>query len=148
MCHFVDVHIRLMGKVMGSSQAKRPKQGDPMSPTLFLCYMEYLSRLLKKSTKEFDFQFHAKYSVNNITHLAFADDLLLFDRGDIASMMVLVGILEEFILVSGLKINNHKSHIFMAGVRPYERHDILDLIGFPISGLPTRYLGIPLAPRD
>lgn len=62
------------------------RQGDPMSPTLFLLCMEYLSRLLHRCTTTTDFQFHASCESQKITHPAFADDLLLFGRDDAISM--------------------------------------------------------------
>ena len=64
----------------GSSQGLR--QGDPLSPLLFLLIMEVLSRILRK-TKECDLThgFHVG-PVNSIGvcifHLLFADDTILF----------------------------------------------------------------------
>lgn len=66
-----------------------------MSPHLFLLCMEYLSRLLMIRTRTSDFQFHAKCASNAITHLAFADDLLVFARGDSSSMRVMADALDE-----------------------------------------------------
>lgn len=72
-----------------------------MSPTLFLLCMEYFSRLLKRRTKSEDFSFHAKCEGEGITYLTFADDLLLFGRGDLSAMSVLADSLMKFFLVSG-----------------------------------------------
>lgn len=79
-----------------------------MSPHLFLICMEYLSRLLSICIRDPDFEFNQKCYLIRVTHLAFVDDLLLFDRGDLNSMRIMVGTLEEFTNTSGLKINNEK----------------------------------------
>lgn len=113
----------------------------------FLLCMEYLSRLLRLRTRNTDFKFHVKCDTNSITHLAFADDLLLFARGDPSSMKVLADTLGEFTETSGLRINKHKSHIFMAGVHPYEAQQIKDLFEFPLGTLLIKYLGLPLSAR-
>lgn len=87
----------------------------------FLVALEYLSQLLVICTRDSDFHHHVKCFHNNLTHLAFVDDLLLFSRGDPVSMKVMVDCLEEFTLTSGLKINKNKLNIFMAGVQPFEK---------------------------
>lgn len=118
-----------------------------MSPHLFLLCMEYLSILLSIRTKNSDFHHRPKCFSNKLTHLAFADDLLIFAGGDSDSMKVVADSLEEFTLTSGLKINMNKSNIFMGGVRPFEQQQILDLFGFPMGTLPIKHLGLPLASR-
>ena len=64
----------------GSSRGLR--QGDPLSPLLFLLIMEVLSRMLKK-TKDcgllHGFQVGPDNSIGvRISHLLFADDAILF----------------------------------------------------------------------
>lgn len=82
--------LTINGGTHGFIHGKRGlRQGDPMSPTLFLLCMEYLSRSIAKRTKELDFSFHPRCDLFNITHIAFADDLLLFCRGDARSVKIL-----------------------------------------------------------
>lgn len=121
------------------------RQGDPMSPSLFLLCMEYLSRLFTVHTLNPDFRFHAKCDLNRITHLAFADDLLMFGYGNSTSMQVLADAIEEFKGTSGLTVNCSKSQIFFGGVCGFEKIEICRIFGFSEGTLPVKYLGLPLA---
>ncbi|GAA0140200.1 hypothetical protein LIER_35200 [Lithospermum erythrorhizon] len=87
--------ISFNGELHGYFEGKRGlRQGDPMSPALFLLCIEYLSRLLKVETGGDIFNFHPKCQGAQITHLAFADDLMLFSYGDMASVDILMTCLE------------------------------------------------------
>ncbi|RAL42508.1 hypothetical protein DM860_011126 [Cuscuta australis] len=120
------------------------RQGDPMAPTLFLFCIEYFSRLLKKMGKQRNFSYHPMCQTLEITHIAFADDLMLFSRGDLDSVGVLADALKHFSQVSGLHVNPQKSNIYLAGQIKDNKVDLLDLVQFPLGQLPVRYLGLPL----
>ncbi|XP_019253989.1 PREDICTED: uncharacterized protein LOC109232696 [Nicotiana attenuata] len=96
--------------------AKGLRQGDPMSPFLFAIAMEYLSRSLNGLRKEKEFKYHPRCAKHGITHLSFADDLLLFARGDMTSITQLQHCLNHFYAASSLKANHEKSSIFFGGV--------------------------------
>ncbi|CAH9094512.1 unnamed protein product [Cuscuta epithymum] len=139
--------ISLNGSLFGWFKGKRGiRQGDPVSPHLFVLCLEYFSRLLKLRTQGTGFNYHPLCSSLSITHLAYADDLMLFSRGDIHSIKILIKVLEDFGEVSGLKVNHGKSNIFVGGVADYELKHILDLVDFGRGTFPVKYLGIPLAP--
>ncbi|XP_057962127.1 uncharacterized protein LOC131153697 [Malania oleifera] len=70
---------------------------------LFVICVEYLSRLLKSLEGKFRFKFHPKCDELKITHLAFADDLMLFSKGDVVSVNYLMDCLKEFSQCSGFK---------------------------------------------
>ncbi|KAL0322018.1 UNVERIFIED_CONTAM: Retrovirus-related Pol polyprotein from type-2 retrotransposable element R2DM [Sesamum calycinum] len=73
--------VALNGSLHGLFPGKKGlRQGDPMSPALFLLCMEYFSRLIKRNTTNSDFNFHPKCEKLKITHLLFVDDLMLFSR--------------------------------------------------------------------
>ncbi|KAL0447380.1 UNVERIFIED_CONTAM: hypothetical protein Slati_1865900 [Sesamum latifolium] len=116
-----------------------------MSPALFLLCMEYFSRLVKRRTSDSEFNFHSKCEKLEITHLLFADDLMLFSQGNLPSIHILMECLQEFWDVSGLAVNTAKSSIFTAGVQNDELHGILARTDFARGEMPVRYLGIPLA---
>lgn len=105
------------GSLMDSFKAKRGvRQGDPMSPLLFVIGMEYLSRILKVAGGNEGFSFHPRCLKMKLNHLVFADDLMMFYKGDLHSIMILKRGVETFSDSSGLCANNSKSGIYRAGV--------------------------------
>ncbi|GJT68149.1 RNA-directed DNA polymerase, eukaryota, reverse transcriptase zinc-binding domain protein [Tanacetum coccineum] len=138
--------INVNGERVGYFKGGRGlRQGDPISPYLFTLVMEVLNLLIKKNiedSKEFRYHFGCKNL--KITHLCFADDLLVFCNGDIESVKVIKKSLEEFSGLSGLVPNMQKSTIFFGGLSSIEQQNILNIIPFTIGKLPVRYLGVPL----
>ncbi|KAL2252658.1 UNVERIFIED_CONTAM: hypothetical protein Sindi_0060500 [Sesamum indicum] len=116
-----------------------------MSPALFLLSMEYFSRMVKRKTSSSDFNYHPKCEKLKITHLLFADDLMLFSRADLPSIHILMECLQGFRDASSLSVNTSKSCIFTASVRNEELDEILARTEFARDEMPIRYLGIPLA---
>ena len=87
-----------------------------MSPFLFAIAMEYLSRTLKGLRDDKQFKYHPKCSKLDVTHLCFADDLLLFARGDLESIKAIQSCFSHFSQDSGLQANLNKSSIYCGGV--------------------------------
>lgn len=126
------------------NEARGLRQGDPMSPFLFSISMEYLSRLLK-DLKDKQFKHHPKCSKLNITHLCFADDLLLFTRGEVNSVRLLHEKFYIFSAASGLQPSLSKSAIYCGGVKDTEMQALQSILGYSTGKLPFHYLGVPLA---
>ena len=133
----VAVNGDLHGFFMGKSGVR---QGDPLSPYLFICCMEYFSRMLTLASQQPGFRFHPKCQSHRLTHLAFADDILLLSRGDATSVRWLLQQLHLFGQTSGLVI-------FFGGVRDAHKHTILTESGFKEGIFPFTYLGVPLSPH-
>lgn len=89
---------------------------EPMSAFLFIIFLEYLSKMLKHHTTDSEFNFHPKCEVLKISHLAFADDLMLFCKGDTPSVKILVDVLIKFSSISGLQANTKKLSTFIADI--------------------------------
>ncbi|CAH9145483.1 unnamed protein product [Cuscuta epithymum] len=139
--------ISINGVLHGHFEGKRGlRQGDPMSPLLFVLCLEYFSRLLNIRTKNPMFKHHPLCGSLNISHVAYADDLMLFSRGDTTSIQILTQALEDFGNISGLRVNYDKSNIFLGGNAYYDLDTILELVDFKIGTFPVKYLGVPLAP--
>ncbi|KAL0295720.1 UNVERIFIED_CONTAM: hypothetical protein Sangu_3187900 [Sesamum angustifolium] len=138
--------ISLNGATHGFFTSTRGlRQGDPMSPYLFVLVMESLHLLIKSTTQnDTNFQFHWRCKELGIVNLCFADDLLLFCKADIHSATVLHGILQEFQRLAGLHANAQKSQILFSKAALQVQHQIQSIFGFPQGTFPVRYLGVPL----
>ena len=137
--------VSVNGELAGFFASKRGlRQGDPLSPLLFILAMEALSRSLSVAGRNQDFQFHPKCKEFNLTHLAFADDVFLFAGGTKSSVQVLMDELNRFEEFSGLQVNKQKSAIFIAGVNDEVKSELLITTGFKLGSLPMKYLGVPL----
>lgn len=138
--------ININGELAGFFNAKRGlRQGDPMSPYLFVIAMEVLSKLLSKSIHDApNFKYHWKCDKVKLSHLCFADDLILLCHGSYDSALALKKAIDDFSAISGLKANPLKSNIFLTSVPPDIKQQIVDLFGYSMGSLPIRYLGIPI----
>ncbi|GJU74026.1 RNA-directed DNA polymerase, eukaryota, reverse transcriptase zinc-binding domain protein [Tanacetum coccineum] len=117
------------------------RQGDPISPYLFTLVMEVLNLLIKKNIEEHvDFKYHYGCNSLKITHLCFADDLLVFCYGDSESVKVIKESLDEFSGYSGLLPNMQKSTVFFRGR--------VQLIASVLSSMQNYWASVFLLPKQ
>ena len=140
----ISVNGQLYGFFKGRSGIR---QGDPLSPYLFITCMEYFSRMLLVASESAAFRFHPQCEFHKITHLAFADDVILLCKGDRESANCLLNQLSIFGQTSGLIVNASKSSIFFGGTKHSVKSQILRDSGFVEGTIPFRYLGVPLSPH-
>jgi hypothetical protein len=121
------------------------RQGDPLSPYLFVLAMEGFSLLLEEMARcNSLFSFHPKSRPIQLTHLCFADDLLIFSAASLDFVRAIAGVLEEFENLSGLCANPSKSSLFYASISTHEKVELLDFLKMQEEVLLVRYLGVPL----
>ncbi|KAL9689331.1 hypothetical protein QQ045_009715 [Rhodiola kirilowii] len=96
MCVQTTNHsIMINGEMIDYFKGKRGvRQGDPLSPFLFTIAMEYLSRMLQRLNKAEVFYFHLKCHRIKLSHIMFADDLILFSSGG----SLAIGTIKEVVL--------------------------------------------------
>ncbi|GJV10401.1 RNA-directed DNA polymerase, eukaryota, reverse transcriptase zinc-binding domain protein [Tanacetum coccineum] len=121
------------------------RQGDHMSPCLLTLVMEVFTLLMAKNVQHNPkFKFHTRCKELRLTHLCFADDLLVVCNGDVESVKVIKTTMMEFSGISGLIPNMEKINVFFGNVKNEERNKILIVLPFAVGKLSVKYLGVPL----
>ena len=139
--------INVNGDLCGFFKGTRGlRQGDPLSPSLFVMAMEVYSNLLKSRFESERIGYHPLGRNPAVTHLAFADDIIILFDGKGTSLQSIADSLEVFKDISGLQMNKDKTDLFIAGLNPEETNTIT-LFGFRKGSLPICYLGLPLMHR-
>ncbi|XP_056688091.1 uncharacterized protein [Spinacia oleracea] len=140
--------LMINGTMHGFFKSQRGlRQGDPMSPLLFVICMEYLSRVLHSMSLLPLFQYHPRCKAVKLTHLCFADDLILCCKGDFASIYLLLQAFKLFSDTSGLQPNKQKSSIYCYGMSDSDINRVELVSGFTRSVLPFKYLGVPICSK-
>lgn len=140
--------IGFNGSVHGYFRSTRGlRQGDPLSPYLFVIAMNCLSLMLDKAANEGKFGYHHHCKETKLTHLCFADDLLIFCEGTLDSVKNIMEILNEFAAASSLTVSIPKTSFYSSGLPQEEIGQIVTEIGFAHGQLPVRYLGDPLVTK-
>ncbi|KAJ9693692.1 hypothetical protein PVL29_009580 [Vitis rotundifolia] len=129
------------------SSTKGLRQGDPISPYLFLLGMEVLSAMLRRAVgggfiSGCKLRGEGKMDLN-VSHLLFADDTIIFCEAKKENLTYLSRILAWFEAASGLRINLAKSELILVG-EVAEIEDMAVELGCRVGSLPTVYLGLPL----
>ncbi|CAK8573976.1 unnamed protein product [Lathyrus sativus] len=109
--------------------------------------MEYLHIILQRLQDIPNFNFHSKCDNISIINLSFANDLLLFFRGDPTSVDLLMHKFEVFSKSTGLSINPEKCKILFGNIVDSDRVSIQGIIKFAEGQFPFKYLGIPLSSK-
>ena len=97
---------------------------------LFVIVMKYLHRGLSNLAYVQKFKFHPRCKRLFITKIIFADDNILFPRGDIPFVSSLMQIFNLFSQATGLYVQPTKCHVYFGGVQQRVKQDILQLTGF------------------
>ena len=76
-----------------------------MYPLLFMVCMEYLSRILYKMSEMAAFKFHPRCKEMKLTHMCFAENLIMCSKGEFSFVYMLLSACKLFSTTSGLKAN-------------------------------------------
>jgi len=121
------------------------RQGDPMTPFLFLIVAQGLARLVNQATRK---NLLSGIKVGDkkvkVNLLQFADDTLFVCEPNVQNIKCIKAILRCFELSSGLKVNFYKSKIGAIGVDRYEVKMYSAIFHCSLMDIPFTYLGLPI----
>ena len=143
---FVSYSVLINREACGNiSPSKGIRQGDPLSPCLFLLCAEGFSALIHEVAMNQQINgFSICRGCPLITHIFFADDSLLFCKAKEQECHTLVSILNRYEEASGQKINTDKSLVFFSPNTSQELRDgILNILGPMQDSRHNKYLGLP-----
>jgi len=133
----------MLGSACGLFTCSRGlRQGDPISPLLFVFVIESLSRVIFAVVNGGLLE---GFTVGNtsVSHLLFADDTLIFCSACPAQLSHLRSLFLLFEAVSRLKVNLAKSKLIPVGnIELVGR--LAGILRCGVSTLPVKYLGLPL----
>ncbi|GMI83381.1 hypothetical protein HRI_002007400 [Hibiscus trionum] len=121
------------------------RQGDPLSPYLFLICSEGLSSLLRLSSQN-DSMLGIKIArgAPTISHLLFADDCLIFGDASATGATIIKQILLDYAAASGQLVNYDKSGVFFSSnVIDSNKADVQHILGVSLTTNLEKYLGLP-----
>ncbi|XP_071707871.1 uncharacterized mitochondrial protein AtMg01250-like [Rutidosis leptorrhynchoides] len=122
------------------------RQGDPLSPFLFLLAAEGLNILEKSATEKGTFKgVEIGRDKIIVSHLQYADDTIFLGEWSRSNVYILRNLLQCFELVSGLKVNFNKSCLYGIGVNHGDDVNyVANCIGWKVGEFPFTYLGLPI----
>ncbi|KAM1778364.1 hypothetical protein ACFX12_039868 [Malus domestica] len=121
------------------------RQGDPLSPYLFILVSDVFSILLQMAVDRrqlIGISLHAGCPV--ISHMFFTDDTLLFLKADKQNCCTLNRLIDSYCLASGQQVNVMKSCMFFGANVPNSLSvELCTVMGMPSVENPGMYLGLP-----
>ncbi|CAJ2671909.1 unnamed protein product [Trifolium pratense] len=143
----VSYQILINGQPSPSFQPERGlRQGDPLSPYLFILCADVLSGLFHKAAREKEIHgIKVARSAPQLSHLFFADDSLLFTRANSHEATKILSILQVYQQASGQVVNLDKSEAsFSRNVQNEDKNMICNMMGAKAVEAQSRYLGFPI----
>uniref|UniRef100_A0A8R7TQX5 Reverse transcriptase domain-containing protein n=1 Tax=Triticum urartu TaxID=4572 RepID=A0A8R7TQX5_TRIUA len=119
------------------------RQGDLLSPLLFILYIDPLHRLLEAATRDGILQPIPGRAARMRTSL-YADDAVIFVNPVRQEIDELLHILHCFGEATDLKVNQAKSSVVPIACDGIDLVDVLQSFGGTMAALPITYLGIPI----
>ena len=142
----VTYSFKINGKPCGSVTPSRGiRQGDPLSPYLFLLCAKGLLALIKKAVDCGHLRGVAVCRNGpKLSNLFFADDSLIFCRASLEECNALQRVLQVYESASGQQLNRAKTSLFFSSNTPSQIQDEIKIkFGAQVIKLHEKYLGLP-----
>ncbi|XP_077240355.1 uncharacterized protein LOC143881252 [Tasmannia lanceolata] len=120
------------------------RQGDPLSPLLFCICMEMFTCIMEEALAKGSICIPFSKRGTVISHLLFADDLLIFAEATLLTCRGIRDCIAKFSVCSGLEVNKSKSEIFFSKGQNCFKNMIINTLNISEGELPIKYLGLPL----
>ncbi|CAM8948837.1 unnamed protein product [Rhodiola kirilowii] len=122
------------------------RQGDPLSPYLFVICMEWLACVLAKGKVDGRVVgVKICRDAPNVSHLFFADDCVLFFKATFQHLRFVKQCLQRFELLSGQQLNYEKSEMFFGkNVEATYAELLCNYLGVKRGQILSKYLGMPI----
>lgn len=134
------------GEVFGSITPTRGiRQGDPLSPYLFILCAEGLSSLIRKYERE-KWIHGCKIAQRApiISHMLFADDSYIYCRATDEEAHHMLQLLKIFEKAAGQKVNLDKSSVFFSKNTSIDiKSKVLSILEMRMADDRSLYLGLP-----
>lgn len=142
----VSYSVLINGRAEGHIVPERGlRQGDPLSPYLFILCAEVLSHMMSKAMEDRSLLgIKVALTAPAVNHLLFADDSLFFSLANDKAAKQLKGIFSIYEAISGQSINLRKSSVlFGSKVREEVKTRMRNILGIHNEGGIGKYLGLP-----
>ncbi|KAJ0601850.1 putative RNA-directed DNA polymerase [Helianthus annuus] len=119
------------------------RQGDPLSPFLFVIAMEALSGVIKKAVSSG--LFHGIQCTSQgpvLSHFLYADDAIFLGEWTELNARNINRVMRCFYLASGLKVNLGKSSVYGVGANEEEVNTMAGILRCRRGSFPFKYLGL------
>lgn len=108
------------------------RQGDPLSPYLFLLIANVLQQLIKQDSRIS----HPTVTDQPCPVLQYADDTLILLKADVGALVALKEVLDLLSSTTGLHINYQKSTMVPMAVPPQMTTELQQILGCQLGSFP------------
>jgi hypothetical protein len=121
------------------------RQGDPLSPILFVLAAELLQIVVNKAWSNEEIQLPINNSFGqDFPILQYADDTLLILTANAIQLSKIKDILDNFSVSTDLRVNYHKSSLVPINITVTRCQELVDKLRCKTERLPFTYLGLPM----
>ena len=127
------------------SPSRGIRQGDPLSPYIFVLCMERLNQVIEEAIIMNKWKpIRASRTGPQLSNLCFADDIILFGEATVEQALVIHQCLQRFCGASGSKISFDKSRVFFSNNMSWEaQQEVSEALCIEPTDDLGMYLGMP-----